>query len=123
MAESRHATRRRCYRCGAAPDRLPSVEAETIEQAWLDGYNGGVGEPYWDVDRSPRRRAAAYAADIVASLHEGTAPPEPPLTVYAVAFSNYEPAEVVAVHRSREGADADVAGRDGPYRVIAWEVH
>jgi len=44
------------------------------------------------------------------------------MIVYAVVFSNYEPAEVVALYDNPEAADQHVAALPSGWRVTNWSV-
>jgi hypothetical protein len=58
--------------------RSPLDVREEIEQAWLDGFNEGVGEMYWDVDPHPQKRAKKYADEVVARLASDSTPEQEP---------------------------------------------
>lgn len=47
---------------------------------------------------------------------------EEPITIWAVVFSNYEPAEVMALYDNPDAADEHADAEDGPLRVVSWEV-
>ena len=44
------------------------------------------------------------------------------LTVWAVVFSNYDPAEVAAIYYNEAAAEAHAEDLDGDWNAVAWRV-
>ena len=109
---------------------MSSTKIAEVREAILHALDNTVSEAEYPVTHAKLKRALAALADA-----------EPgPAIVYAVVFSDYDPAEVAALYANREAAEADRDARNardpdvqkahasggtairGPWEVVEWTV-